>query len=321
MKTSDDLEMYELEQASKDKFEEICDIRQPVLFSFDNQKICDTTNQSFILQHYYAFEVKIRNITDVDTTTTELFVPLPIHSAIKLFQEDKQATHYSENNTEFLQETGVIKNMQHNDEYLRPYMVSNCHYDILMGSEGCITPFRYEINYRNFFLVTQGSAQIKMAPPKSTRYLYCVYDYENFEFKSPVNPWNPQPQYTADFDKMKCLEFTLTPGKTVYIPAFWWYSITFHKNTSISSFKYRTYMNNLAISPYIGMHILQLQNIKRNYTSSYSAVEPPNADVVLVETTTATVATKDATTTATAAPDADTIKENVSETLINNVCI
>ena len=80
-------------------------------------------------------------------------------------------------------------------------------------------------------------------------------------------------------------------------------------------------MNNLAISPYIGMHILQLQNIKRNYTSSYSAVEPPNADVVLVETTTATVATKDATTTATAAPDADTIKENVSETLINNVCI
>jgi hypothetical protein len=28
-------------------------------------------------------------------------------------------------------------------------------------------------------------------------------------------------------------------------------------------------MNNLAISPYIGMHILQLQNIKRNYTSSY----------------------------------------------------
>ena len=30
-------------------------------------------------------------------------------------------------------------------------------------------------------------------------------------------------------------------------------------------------MNNLAISPYIGMHILQLQNIKRNYTSSYLA--------------------------------------------------
>ena len=318
LKTSDDLEMYELDQASKDKFEEICDIRQPVLFSFDNQKICDTTNQSFILQHYYAFEVKIRNITYVDTTTTELFVPLPIHSAIKLFQEDKQSTHYSENNAEFLQETGVIKNMQYNDEYLRPYMVSNCHYDILMGTEGCATPFRYEINYRNFFLVTQGSAQIKMAPPKSTRYLYCVYDYENFEFKSPVNPWNPQPQYTADFDKMKCLEFTLTPGKTVYIPAFWWYSITFHKNTSISSFKYRTYMNNLAISPYIGMHILQLQNIKRNYTSSYSShasVDALNTGIVVTEASTnaTTVANTDMTDAL-----ANTQKENVSDTLDSN---
>ena len=84
-----------------------------------------------------------------------------------------------------------------------------------------------------------------------------------------MNPWTIQPQYAADFDKIKCLEFTLTPGKTVYVPAYWWYSITFHKNTSISSFKYRTYMNNLAISPYIGMHILQLQNIKRNYAASY----------------------------------------------------
>ena len=78
LKTSDDLEMYELDHASKDKFEEICDIRQPVLFSFENQKICDTTNQTYISQNYYAFEVKIRNTTDVDTTTTELFVPFLI---------------------------------------------------------------------------------------------------------------------------------------------------------------------------------------------------------------------------------------------------
>ena len=143
-------------------------------------------------------------------------------------------------------------------------MVSNCNYDILMGSEGCCTPFRYEINYRNFFLLTQGTAQIKLTPPQSTRYLYPNYDYENFEFRSPVNPWNPQPNYIADFDKLKCLEFTLLPGKTVFIPAFWWYSIKLGKNTSISCFRYRTYMNNIAISPYIAMYALQIQNVKRN---------------------------------------------------------
>ena len=39
LKTSEDLEMYEIDDPSKDKLEEICNIRQPVLFNFDNQKI------------------------------------------------------------------------------------------------------------------------------------------------------------------------------------------------------------------------------------------------------------------------------------------
>jgi hypothetical protein len=143
----------------------------------------------------------------------------------------------------------------------------------MMGSANTCTPFRYEINYRNYYLLTEGSAQIKLAPPHSIRYLYPNYDYENFEFRSPVDPWSPQPKYIADFDKMKCLEFTLTPGKTLYIPAYWWYSIKFNKNTSISCFNYRTYMNNIAVAPYIGMHALQIQNVKRNVVKKASINE------------------------------------------------
>jgi hypothetical protein len=275
LKTSNDLEIYEVDQASKDKLEEICDIRQPVLFDFDSQKIIETSNKDYILNNYQAFEIKIRNNKEIDSNS-EMYMPLPIHSAVKLFDEDKNSAYFSENNTDFLQETGVIKNLQYNDEYLRPYMVSNCNYDILMGSEGCCTPLRYEINYRNFFLLTQGTAQIKLTPPQSTRYLYPNYDYENFEFRSPVNPWKPQPNYAADFDKLKCLEFTLLPGKTVFIPAFWWYSIKFNKNTSISCFNYRTYMNNIAVSPYIGMHALQIQNVKHNVVKKVSIDELNN---------------------------------------------
>ena len=269
LKTSEDLEMYEIDQPSKEKLEEICDLRQPVLFDFECQKILDTSNRDYITNNYHAFEIKIRNTKENDKNV-ELYIPLPLHSAIKLFNEDKDSTYFSESNKDFLDETGVIKNFKYNDDFLRPYMVSNCNYDIIMASKETCTPFRYEINYRNYLLLTQGSAQIKLAPPHSIKYLYTNYDYEIFEFRSPVNPWKPQPKYSADFDKIKCLEFTLLPGKTLYIPAYWWYSIKLNENTSISCFNYRTYMNNIAILPYICLHALQIQNIKRDVVKKVS---------------------------------------------------
>ena len=264
LKTSNDLEIYEIEQASKDKMEEICDLRQPVLFDCDEDtdKITKTTNKSYLLDNYPIFEVKIRE-TKSDDANENLFLPLPLHIASKLFNDDKNATYFSEGNTDFLAETGAQKNMSYNDEFLRPFLVSNCNYDVLMGAANVETPLRYEINYRNYFLVTQGSIKVKLAPPKSGRYLYPIKDYENLEFRSPVCPWDPQPKFRADFDKVKCLEIILTPGKFLFIPAYWWYSFKFAENTSVSSFKYRTYMNNIAISPHIFMYALQNQNVER----------------------------------------------------------
>ena len=266
LKTSNELEVYELDDASKDKLEEVCDLRQPVLFNFDDEKVIETTSKKFILENYLSFEVKIRNIHDNDKNS-ELYVPLPLDASRKLFDEDKKSCYFSENNSDFLNETGVFKNFKYNDIFLRPYMVSNMNYDIMMSSKDTVTPFRYETNYRNYFLCTQGSVEIKMTPPSSVKYLYPEYDYENFEFRSPVNPWNIQNKYAADFNKIKCLEVSLMKGKIIYIPAYWWYSIKFGNDTSISCFRYRTYFNNLAISPYIFMHMLQLQNIKREVTN------------------------------------------------------
>jgi hypothetical protein len=273
LKTSNDLEVYEIDQASKDKLEEICDLRQPIIFDFNNDdKILKTSSKNYILDNYHAFEVKIRN-SKIHDDNSEIYMPLPLHAASKLFIEDKDSTYYSENNMDFLQETGVIKNMQYNDEFIRPAMVSNCNYDILMGSDNTITPFRYEINYRNYFLVTQGSIQVKLAPPKSSKYLFAINDYENFEFRSPVNPWDVQPQYIADFDKIKCLEITLKVGQTLHVPAYWWYSIKFGKDSSISTFFYRTYMNNVAITPNIFMYALQQQNVKRDIVKKHDIHE------------------------------------------------
>lgn len=293
LKTSNDLEIYEIDQASKDKVEEICDLRQPVLLDFPTEenmdKILNTTNAQFLLDNYPIFEIKIKNQKEsLQNTDNELYVPLTMRIAMKLFNDDKTATYFSEGNNDFLQETGAVKNMSYNDEFLRPYFVSNCYYDVLLGSSNVETPLKYDLNYRNYYVVTQGSLRIKLSPPKSSKYLYPIHDYENFVFKSPINVWTPQQKYKADFDKIKCLEIILTPGKILHIPAYWWYSFKFSENTSVSCFKYRTYMNNVAISPKICLYALQNQNIEHKIARKIDIKElqsNPKNDSKIIEHT------------------------------------
>lgn len=273
-KTSDDLEIFEIEQASKDRMEEICDLRQPILFDLEpeHHNIIKYTNSNYILDNYPMFEIKIRESLN-EKKDEELYVPLPFHDAIQLFKKDTESKYFSENNADFLTETGLKKTMQKNDEYLRPSLISNSIYDIMLGSKGNQTPFRYEMNYRNFFMVTQGSIRVKLTPPKNKKYLYATNDYDNYEFKSPVNPWNVQEKYKQNFDKMKCLDMILAPGKCFYIPAYWWYSFQFEEDTSVSCFYYRTYMNNISIMPHLFMYTLQNLNIQRK------TIQPANIAV------------------------------------------
>jgi hypothetical protein len=263
LKTSDDLELYEIDLPSKMKLEEICDIRQPVVFNFENERLLETFQRQNIMDTYGAFDLKIRNVKEV-SEDSELYIPLAFSSAMKVLKEDTTEKYISENNADFLEETGLVKTFAYNDEFLRPPMVSNCGYDLVCAAAKCKTPFRYDVNYRNYYLVTEGEVKLKLAPPKSTRYLYQIKDYENFEFRSPVNPWQVQKSYRADFDKIKCLEVTVTKGRMIFIPAYWWYSMEFAPDTTLCSFKYRTYMNTVAILPKIVMQLLQRQNVKHN---------------------------------------------------------
>lgn len=271
LRTSDDLEVYEIDKPSKDKLEEICDLRQPVVFELDNPALTDECRMRNLGRSYGAFDVKIRNVKDVDGKD-ELYLPLTLSSATELFSRDADSTYFTEKNQEFLEETGRVKLYRHHDELIRPYLVSSCTYDIMSGSAGVRTPLRYNLNYRNYYLVNEGEVTIKMAPPRDYKYLYAVADYDNFEFRSQVDVWDPSPEHKASIAKIKLLEVTLKAGQIVFVPAYWWHSFRFAGDTSMSVFKYRTYMNTLAISPDICRHLLQGQNIKRNAVRKLDAI-------------------------------------------------
>ena len=262
LKTGEDLEIYTIERPSKEKLEEICDIRQPVMFDFKNDRLLESCSLTTLEDNYGAFDIQVRDVTNKDDNS-ELYLPFLLKEANNIFREDKSGKYISEKNSDFLKETGAVKNFSYNDAFLRPPLVSKCIYDFMFGSENSKTPLRYNLNYRNYYYVTSGKVTLKLIPPHSSRYLYPVKDYDNFEFRSPVNIWDVQQEYKADFDKVKVLDITLEKGEIIFIPAYWWYSIKYDKISSICCFKYRTFMNVLAISPELVLTMLQGQNIKR----------------------------------------------------------
>jgi len=282
LKRSNDLEVYEIEQPSKQRLEEVCDIRQPTTFEFYNEQLLTQLSYHGIHTNYRAFDIHIRDVnkrgspsasaSDASKTPQKgtehdivLYIPVTFKIAHEVLKKDTEMKYISEQNADFIDETGLIKIFQLNDEFLRPYMVSTYMYDIMMASAGTTTPLRYEVNYRNYFLVTQGTIKILLIPPKDTRYLYPINDYDILEFRSPVNPWKVQSEYRDDFDKIKTLEVELFQGMVMFIPAYWWYSIQFFgSETSVCSFKYRTHMNTLSIAPQLIMNVLQNMNIKRD---------------------------------------------------------
>ena len=86
LKTSNDLEIYTIEQPSKEKLEEICDLRQPVILDYQIENIIENCNLSTIDDNYGAFDMQLRDTTNTDKDS-ELY--LPFFLKLCLFQKMK----------------------------------------------------------------------------------------------------------------------------------------------------------------------------------------------------------------------------------------
>ena len=278
IKISNYLEVYDIQNLSKERLEEICELRQPATFNLD-VSCFDLLLLENVKKEYGSFDIKIRDTSE--NTNSEIYLPYILNKAVVAIKEKR---YYSEKNEEFLIETSLLKILKVNDYFLRPYTLMTSNYDYIIGAELSQTPFRYDVCYRNYFVLLEGEALIKLTPPKNKKYLFTHKDYDNFEFRSPINPWNVQKQYQTNFDKIKCLDITLTKGRVLFIPAYWWYSIQFQTpETVILNFKYKTYMNNITLLPDYFKCFLQKQNIKHiiidTNTANLNEPNEPNINV------------------------------------------
>ena len=250
-KKGEDLEVYEMDYVSNAKLQEVCSIKQPILFDFfsvyDETALQKNWEESKI-------DVKVKDTQDYPEP-----IILPFRSFIGLAKTDTHGQYFMEDNQDFLEETDFISDIQDMNPYLKPSFTINTKYDYLLGSAGATTPLKYHTDFRKFVLVTSGRVQIKLCPWKNYRYLSPIQDYENYEFWSKTNLWK-----MVD-ERIRVLDIDVPVGYMLYIPPYWWYSIRFSSaaDTQLISIQYQTGITMLSNVPDLFRYYLQFNNIKR----------------------------------------------------------
>tara|TARA_B110000879_G_C11157542_1_gene507564 strand:+ start:1597 stop:2520 length:924 start_codon:yes stop_codon:yes gene_type:complete len=283
LKKGSDLEIYEMDYYSNSQLQDICNIKQPVLFEYKN------VNPSFFndmdnehLDVLNPHDVKVKDIRDYyqDDTESVDYTVMSYQSADTLITSDSKSSYFIENNHSLADDAGILNKFKSNDEFLKPPLTVVTNYDILTGSRNTNTPLRYHTNERHMLCVISGKLTIKMTPYKNSKYLYPNKDYDMYEFWSPINVWKPQRKYFNEMDKMKFLEFDVIPGYVLNIPPYWWYSIKYNDtNTICTSFTYNSVMNCVANIPNTCLYFMQQQNIKKQVAKVIiDTTESPNTE-------------------------------------------
>jgi hypothetical protein len=263
-KKGEDLEIYELDYTSNTHLQEICNVKQPVLFQFKFDELENMTPEK-LSKTVGSHECKVKDTYDYydEKVVSVDHVNFPFQTAYKIFMRDPKGRYYTENNEFFLEESGIIGELQEIDAFLKPNFCMKTKYDFLCGSSDTGMPLRYHNYDRYFLIVVSGKIRVKMTHYKSRKYLHTIKDYEKYEFRSPVDAWKVQQNYEKDMEKIRFLEFDVPTNHVLYVPPYWYYSIQFTEKTSVFAATYCTIMNAVAHSPEWGRYYLQQANIQK----------------------------------------------------------
>ena len=232
IKTSNKMEVYDIDYNGVAHLNEICDLRQPFTFR------C-TTN-----------EININRSNTVNKNTK-------INIIKKQKIPDENDKIISHNNDILVKLPNIQENIIHYENNIKPNFNITTLHDIMFADENMKTDLSYNYNYRNFFHITEGSIIIRFLPPNVTNKINHHTDYELLQEISNVDIWKNN-------DNFKYVEIKISSNDTLFIPPYWWYSVRFLEPTTIVTFKYRTFMNNVTILPKLLYSYITIHNRKVN---------------------------------------------------------
>jgi len=275
-KTSEDLEIYEMDYTDNRHLQDICDLKQPILFRAPT--IMNPIRPEEWTEKCAEHDIVMKSVADYYTVDNKEsacdYVMMPYRAFHSLVSSDRNARYFTEKNHEFIEDAGFYGEYRDMDVSIKPPYIAKTTYDFIAGSAECTTPMRYHIDSHRYFYVTSGKIRVKMTPYKSRKYLHVVKDYDHYEFWSPVNVWSPQESYRNDYDKLRFVEFDVVAGYILYIPAYWFYSFEFvEKDSQIMGVIYNSSMNILANLPHIARYYMQFSTTKQRVMDEFVNVD------------------------------------------------
>lgn len=283
-KKSEDLEIYELDYKGLDNLQDTCDVRQPVVFYFDNliQQMAPINLE--VLSDIEKEDGNTLNVKDIneyhlmnENHNEETMIPtevsLSFQSTLQLLKTDSNARFFTENNNSFIEDTGLDTLMvKIGNTYLKPQHTFFQSFDIMTGTNGVGLPMRFHTNTRKFIHISSGRIIVKMAPFKNVKRL----KFKKNSKISPINCWNPQKECISAINKTRFLEFDVSKGNILYVPPYWIYSLKYASdNVCLLEYNYRTLPNIIAHSDeFVG-------NIKQTINSIFMSkkTNEDNCDV------------------------------------------
>jgi len=263
-KISEDLEIYEMDFKNNRQLQEICNLKQPVLFNLEEIeptffRVGDIIGDS-------QTPVIVKDKADIDNAN---FIKLPYDSAQTLLKTDTSSRFYSERNAKITNETSF--DFTKLDTHLKPALTIHSKRELLFGSKGAHTVMRYHTEHRKFLAIRKGRIHVKMTPWRSNRLLHVTKDYVNYDFRSKVDVWEPNSKYASDMEQLKFLEFDVDAGYVLNIPPYWLYSIKYSNEDRCELYEltYNTPMNTISNVHLWGLYYIQHQNLKRIFLKPF----------------------------------------------------
>ena len=260
-KISNYLEIYEVDNPSKEYLEDICNKRQPALIKYLNIDELGVYDLKYLNDNYNSFELNIFN------TVNNNNIKLGFSDSINLFKNDISCNYISVNNKFFLQDTTLEKTLSTVDMFYRPINTIYKEYDVILGSKDTYTKMKNGLFSRNYLIIVSGSIELSLTPPRYASYLHTTINYDSLESVSNIDIYNPDNNNINNINRVKILKTVLKPGDVFYIPSYWYYSFKIlEHDTILYNFKYRTLMYNISILPKILISILQKNNTHHIFT-------------------------------------------------------